>query len=84
MLSIIIMSQYPGGLNLDPDNPPEACLLMILAVTMTVVCLLCIAAVVEAARGIERIILCTLLGGWALYCAAVAFTLLFRLLSYGG
>lgn len=84
MLSIIIMSQYPGRLNLDPNNPPEACLLMILAVTMAAVCLLCLAAVVEAARGIERIILCTLLGGWSLYCAAVAFTLLFRLLSQGG
>ena len=84
MLSIIIMSQYPGGLNLDPNNPPEACLLMILAVTMAVCCTLCIAAVVEAAEGIERIILCTILGGWTLYCMAVAVALLFRLLSQGG
>lgn len=84
MLSIIIMSQYPGRLNLDPNNPPEACILMILAATMAAVCMLCVAAVVEGARGIERIILCTLLGGWSLYCAAVAFTLLFRLLSQGG
>lgn len=84
MLSIIIMSQYPGRLHLDPNSPPEACILMILTIIMAGVCLLCIDEVVEAARGIERIILCTLLGGWSLYCAAVAFTLLFRLLSQGG
>lgn len=84
MLSIIIMSQYPGGLHLDPNNPPEACVLMILAITMAVVCLLCMCAVVEAAKGIERIVLCTLLGGWTLYCTVVAFALFFRLLSQGG
>lgn len=78
------MPQYPGGLNLDPNNPPEACILMILAATMAAVCMLCLAAVVESARGIERIILCTLLGVWSLYCAVVAFTLLFRLLLQGG
>lgn len=84
MLSVIIMSQYSGGLNLNPDNPPEAFLLIILAITMAVVCILCIAAIVEAAKGIERIILCTLLGGWTLYCMAVAVALFFRLLSQGG
>jgi len=50
---------------------------------MAVCCALCICAVVEAAKGIERTILCTLLGGWTLYCMAVAVALLFRLLSQG-
>lgn len=84
MLSIIIMSQYPGRLNLDPNNPPEACILMILAATMAAVCLLCLWTIIDETEGIERIILCTLLGGCILYCMAVAFTLLFRLLSQGG
>lgn len=84
MLSVIIMSQYPGSLNLDPNNPLEACILMILAVTISVCCTLCLWVILGETKGIERIILCTLLGGWSLYCAAVAFTLLFRLLSQGG